>query len=261
MVVSALKYVLWEEDILLENSREILGSSLGLVDAIHLKYDALLETYFKPIREGLKVFSSEEKVIAQSLLSCRRQLIIGVVNLLRGHEADSTNNLRRALEYTIFACYVFEVAGAADKWLDADSSEEAWQAYRDVFKILPMVDSRRFRTWKHFNSEMSLLCSVLDDYELCSRKVHATVVSAGPIKEEGREVFYGPLIDVKPLREAESLTDPFYNALFAHLRILELQFLLMSRTSFSLELDWPNCLFAIKSEVVSQKEDRSSSSS
>ena len=223
-----------------------LGSYSALRDSI-LAFMAHLESSGQEI-------TKEQAMLLQSVISCKKHLLNGFIELLRGQSSDSFDNLRKALEYTLFVAHAFESSGAALKWLMGAYGQQAFEDYRSEFKIMKMLEVKRYKVL--VGAETKLIENVIQDYEKACIWVHATVISGGPTQEakDGPQglAFLDTYVDV----DQSKLEDTFLWELRAHQNILELLYLLLKRTGIDVsEVNtWENTINTLRSSIRKDAE-------
>lgn len=211
------------ENSVLSKAKAGLKDVLGLVEELAGLYAGIQKQYVELAKTN--ALTSEQSVLFQAVISCRHQLVLGILALLRGHLGDSCGYLRKAQEYTIFAARVLEEANSAAKWLQAGNGEDDWEEYKKEFKIYYMTDPKtREKSWKNLSSDLDRLVPIFEQYDTMSRRLHATVLAAGPFSERkngetGLSFHDGP-VDLKVLDEPRAVIGPFFFMLECHLDLI-----------------------------------------
>lgn len=201
-----------------------LGNILVFVENLGGLYQGLQNHYTEHAKNN--PLTPEQSVLLQSVMTCRHQFVLGTLTLLRGHLGDAFGYLRKALEYTLFAARTLQQQDSALAWLNAASSDQSWSDYIGQFKIHNMTHSnqeRLSREWSNLIDDLPRLQRVINAYDVASRRLHATVLAAGPDQQEGGLVFYDSYVDYLALEEPSRLIDPYLFMIYAHLDILDVQ--------------------------------------
>lgn len=248
------------ENSIYEKSLNLLDDDLGFVDELAYLYSFIQNSY-TAIANHLGSLTPEQVVALQSALTCRHQLVCGVSTLLKGHSADAFSYLRKSAEFTIFAGWVFNREGSAIKWLNAGSSEENWKSYKDAFKIHNMTHvnlERRLKEWDSLSRDLPKMSLVIDNtYDVASKKLHASILAAGPISTKEGLMFNDSYCDIESLDNPESLVESFYFILWRHLDILDVQarvVLKRASTDFN-EAFWLSLFDPLEKRIVGRLQE------
>lgn len=223
MTMSQLDLAESTENVVLAKAKAGLDKVLDLVEDLAQLYAGIQKQYVEQAKTN--ALTPEQSVLFQAVISCRHQLVLGILTLLRGHLGDSCGYLRKAQEYTIFAARVLEEANTAVKWLQAGNSEEAWEEYKKDFKIYYMTDPKaRDKSWKNLAADLDRLVPIFGQYDTMSRRLHATVLAAGPFYETkngetGLSFHDGP-VDLQVLDDPKAFIKPFFFMLECHLDLI-----------------------------------------
>lgn len=189
----------------------LIGNLVGLYSGLQSHY------------ENSDTHTGEQAVFFQAVLTCKHLFVNGVLTLMRGHISESLGYLRKATEFTLFAANVLVKENAAQKWLLASQGTEQWDDYIASFKIHKMTDTRmihREAYWNAIAEDLPRLNRVIDIYDYCSRRLHASVLAAGPTPHEGGFVFTDSYFDVPLLDASKTTTKEFLYCLAAHVDLL-----------------------------------------
>lgn len=204
-----------------------------------------IQHHYTTTKEAL---TPEQAVLLQSVMTSRHQFVLGILTLLRGHLGDSFGYLRKAIEFTIFAANVLEKENTAAKWLSAGAGDDQWNEYLAAFKIMKMMDpryDRRQQYWTNLIADLPRLDVLIEHYDVASRRLHATVLSAGPDWKDGGLVFYEGYTDYFALEEPKKLIGPYFLMLQCHLDILHVQARVLLRRS-GVKFDEPGWIAAFE---------------
>ncbi len=122
------------------------------------------------------IITANQAFVVQACLAAKREFLNGTMALLRAQTNDSLTCVRKATEYALFSAWAVE-KDASMIWFSANNSDEDWKKYRDTFKIMSIINLRKWTDLVHLSAELERL---INDHELCSERVHATVMSAAP---------------------------------------------------------------------------------
>jgi hypothetical protein len=209
---------------ILEKTKAGLADVLKYVDQLTGLYDYIQIHYTR--HSQAHAMSPQQSVLLQAIITCKHQFVLGMLTLLRGHLGDSFSYLRKALEFTLFAASVLEREGTAFKWLNAGHSQDDWDQYHKEFKIHNMTHlnpDRRRQYWTNLADDLPMLNLIIEAYAESSRRLHATVLAAGPEIQNGRLVYYDAYVDYLAYEEPRRLVEPYFFMLWKHLEILEVQ--------------------------------------
>lgn len=242
------------ENAVLAKAKAGLKDVLVLVEDLARLYAGIQQKYVEHAKTN--ALTPEQSVLFQAVISCRHQLVLGILTLLRGHLGDSCGYLRKAQEYTIFAARVLEEATSAVKWLQAGNGEAAWEEYKKDFKIYYMTDPKTHdKSWKNLASDIDRLVPIFEQYDTMSRRLHATVLAAGPFYEKkngetGLSFHDGP-VDLQVLDEPKVIIKPFFFMLECHLHLINAHArVLLKRSGLGLdEAGWESVYQPIESKV------------
>jgi hypothetical protein len=156
-----------------EVSRERLGDAAELVQDLVELYqtigDFVTSSAVKP----------RDEIVAGGmfLYSCRYQLVLAALNIMRGHLNDSYFFTRKAIELCAFANRVKGDPPLAMKWLQAWRTQASYKEFR-----------KGFATRDLFPSDHPLLAKLFVRYDLCSKLIHSSVYSlSGQMQTEHKE--------------------------------------------------------------------------
>lgn len=243
---------LLEHGTLQSSKRRISDQGLLLIDCASGCYSALRDSIFSAITElerNGKEMSKEQAMLLQAAISCKKHLLNGFIELLRGQSSDSFDNLRKAIEYTLFAAHAFEAPGAALKWLMGAGGLSEFEAYRSEYKIMKMLDPKKYKVL--LGEELKLIEHAIEDYEKACIWVHATVISGGPVREDrdgsSGLAFLDCYIDV----DQTKLEDIFLWELRAHQNVLEILYALLKRSGLDVKntITWSNTIGILKTSI------------
>lgn len=242
---------------ILAKTKAGLTDVLVFVQRMTELYDYIQRHYIDHSKSN--TLSSEQSVLLQSIITCKHQFVLGMLTLLRGHLGDSFSYLRKALEFTLFAANVLEKPGAAYKWLNAGAGSEAWDSYSKEFKIHNMTHlnpERRRQYWANLADDLPMLNLVIEAYAESSRRLHATVLAAGPEMQDGKLVYYDAYVDYLAYEEPRRLVEPYFFMLWKHLEILEVQSrVLLRRSGIAFDQDrWLLLFDPIEESIFSSLE-------
>ncbi len=203
---------------------KLLAEDLVFVEQIANLYKRIQGHYTK-LGATIKSITPEEAVLLQAVMSCRHLLVRGVLTLLRGQLGDSFGHLRKSAEFTLFAARVLEKEGTAIKWLNAAVSAQHWNDYKDSFKInnmTHMIPSRREKEWTNLKDDLPKLNLVIDNtYDEASKRLHATVLAAGPEHRPDGLTFFDGYVDQRIMVEPKNIVEPYFFTLWRHLDIAD----------------------------------------
>ncbi len=240
---------LWKA--MLETDR-LFNRSIGILDQFVSWPNELASLYLQlqvipASKKEAQGKDSNEVLLIHACIAARHELAAGVLSLFRGRVNDSMHNTRKAVEFAIFAAWGVEKEGAATAWLCAVNSDEDWHSYRELFKIHTLLKRSK---WKRLEYLLDSLQRLFIDYEQCSKRVHATFLSAGSkIINESVLVdlairdTYGAELD------AEELITLFLWTIGVHLDILDLLEKLMQDLDCAPEQGWREWFSAVEKSI------------
>ena len=141
------------------------------------------------------------------MLICRRELTTGILILLRGYRIDFLFHLRKAIELCAFAARMERHPEMSRTWLQAASSDEAWEKFREKFKKLFPDDDREL---KHLHQA----------YDEASEAMHSSVRAVAHYLAGENKLAAIPHISVFDIASDHVLVATFIRAIDNHLTIL-----------------------------------------
>lgn len=180
--------------------------------------------------------SIDQAMIIQACLAAKREHLNGTVALLRGQTNDALGAARKATEFALFAAWAVEKDASAI-WFAADHSDESWQTYRETFRIMSILNLKKWGKLQHLNDELNRL---FQNYETCSKRVHATVISAGPaMVHEGEFNTHVIVKDVfAPIEPPLVMLQNFLFLMDCHLDVLDIIRKLFQSLAFEMSQHW-----------------------
>jgi hypothetical protein len=145
-------------------SRQELGDAIELPQAVLDLYDMLADI----AKLGPAKFGASELIAIPFLLTCRYELTMSNLDILRTHLLASYQHTRRAIETCAFARRVKLDPSLVEVWKRAGDDEAAYKVYR-----------KQFGTQDTFPKTHALLAALYARYEHCSRRSHPSVLSVG----------------------------------------------------------------------------------
>ena len=165
-------------------------------------YDLLPEshTFQSPL-------SHEDGVRINMLLSCRRNLTVGILPLIRGYDSNSSRHLREAIECLAFAICISKKPALAKIWAEATKGNAEWNTYRTAFK----------RAVGDAKTELKGLFEKHDD---CSKASHPSIRTLARYLRTGNSLTELPIQWADVMNE-KLLLHAFFNDLYYYFRIVE----------------------------------------
>jgi hypothetical protein len=192
-----------------EVSRERLGDAIELVQDLVELYqtigDLVTASAVKP----------RDEIVAGGmfLYSCRYQLVIAALNIMRGHLNDSHFFTRKAIELAAFANRVKGNPAVAMKWLQAWRTKASYREFR-----------KEFATKDLFPPDHPILARLYIRYDLSSKLIHSSVYSlSGQMQAQHKEDLFEMTFSYSQLDDAHS-SEPIGSWLFladTHFGILQ----------------------------------------
>lgn len=210
------------ENLFLQDSKKGLADVLEFVERLDLLYS--ISNKYISEKISAEIPTSQQMLFLQTSISSKRQFLQGILTLMRGQVSDSFGYLRKAIEFTLFAAQSVQDEESALAWLSAPLSEENWKEYRKKFKIYQMTDVAKSHIyWSKLIDELQVIQPLLIAYDITSRRVHATIHTAGPYFVDGGEkdwAFSQAPIDFYAFQNPETIVEPFLFTIGVHLQIL-----------------------------------------
>jgi hypothetical protein len=179
---SVLKLVA-EEQANLSRHLEVLGDTYELTTQLESLYDTLPKQCRFPLDVATNDAGHAAGINAHLMFLCRRELTTGILTLLRGYRIDSLYHLRKAIETCAFAAKMSRHPTMSRVWLQAGTSEDAWDKFRNKFvKLFPRDDR-----------ELAFLSGAFDE---ASEAMHGSIYSVAHYVLERRRTDAVPTIDV-----------------------------------------------------------------
>lgn len=191
-----------------QTSKKLLGDTFPLADDVLDLYRVLVEIATKS-----PLVARDEYVTALHFLTgCQYQMTVGVLSALRGHIPDALRDTRMAIELCAFAARVRRNPALALVWLEAGTSDAAYEAYRSKFKTSKLFP-RGLREWRELN----------DRYDTAAKLSHPSVyMMAGHARYSRTPTTLNIEFHYFPLRrdDASEPTRTFLWIIDTHLKIL-----------------------------------------
>ena len=191
-----------------QTSKKLLGDTLSLADDVLDLYRVLAEIMTK----SQLAVRDEYATALHFLVGSQYQLTVGVLSALRGHVPDALRGTRMAIELCAFAACVKRNPALAVDWLNAGTSDAAYEVYRRKFttsKLFP----RGLREWKELK----------DRYDIAAKLSHPSVyMMAGHARYRRTPTALNMEFHYFPLRhdDASEPTRTFLWIIDTHLKIL-----------------------------------------
>jgi hypothetical protein len=164
VVIPDLKAIIEAEGANFAATTSALGKTLELVQDFGDLYQSLAG-FIRLAGDGITVEKAKVAECALHLLmKCRNNLVIGVLNLLRGYRGTSLLFLRGATEACAFAARIGKHPHMADVWLNAVDGDAEYKKLREKFTNL-------------FPDDDPLLQELYECFDRCSQTVHNSVYS------------------------------------------------------------------------------------
>jgi hypothetical protein len=164
VVIPDLKAIIEAEGANFAATTSALGKTLELVQDFGDLYQSLAG-FIGLAGDGITVEKAKVAACALHLLmKCRNNLVIGVLNLLRGYRGTSLLFLRGATEACAFAARIGKHPHMADVWLNAVDGDAEYKKFREKFTNL-------------FPDDDPLLQELYEYFDRCSQTVHNSVYS------------------------------------------------------------------------------------
>ncbi len=155
------------QDLVFQETTTYLHESLNLLDEVENAYNALNELF-----SSCDKLDDEWLALASLQLLTRSELRSAVMALLRGYSSDSLGAIRKAIECTLFAAWLFEVPDGAKKWLAAQKDAEAYDAYREDFKLMKIIEAKKHKRLSEIDQRV--VSDLRKIYDICCDHVHPT---------------------------------------------------------------------------------------
>jgi hypothetical protein len=145
-------------------AKDRLGTATELIQGLVDLYDVMADL----ARSGPAKLGPEDLMSVALLLTCRYELGMAGLDILRTHRLASYQHTRRAIETCAFARRIKNDPALITLWSNAGDDELAYDAYR-----------KQFTSVQTFPKSHKLLSVLYEHYELCSRRSHPSVLSVG----------------------------------------------------------------------------------
>jgi hypothetical protein len=196
-----------EEQSNLDRHLKLLGDTYGLTTQLESLYDTLPKQCRFPLDVATNDAGHAAGLNAHLMFPCRRELTTGLLTLLRGYRIDSLYHLRKAIETCAFAAKISRHPAMSRVWLQAGTSEEGWNKFREKFVKLFPKDDR----------ELTFLSGAFDE---ASEAMHGSIYSVAHYLLEKRRTDAVPTSDVFDIGNDGVLVAQFIRTIDCHLTIL-----------------------------------------
>lgn len=194
----------------LQISKTLLGDTFPLADDVLDLYKVILEISTKS-----PLAARDEYVTALHFLAgSQYHLTIGVLSALRGHTPDALRGTRMAIELCAFAARVKRNPALAADWLNAGTSDAAYEVYWSKFSASKLFP-RGLREWKELK----------DRYDIAAKLSHPSVyMMAGHVRYQRTATTLNLEFHYFPLRrdDASEPTRTFLWILDTHVKVLRI---------------------------------------
>jgi hypothetical protein len=204
---SAILQLAGEEQRNVEKHLELLGDTYDLNTLLENLYDTLPKHCRFPLDVATNDAAHAAGVNAHLMFVCRRELTVGTLTLLRGYRIDFLFHLRKAIELCAFAARMAKHPAMSRIWIQARTSDDAWEKFRDKFKKL-------------FPKDDPELTNLHPSYDEASVAMHSSPVAVAQYLSGKRIIAAVPNIGVFDLTSEAVFIAYFIRAVHCHITIL-----------------------------------------
>ena len=187
---------------------EYLGDTYNLTTQLEGLYDTFPPLCRFPMNVETNDAAHAAGINAHLMLVCRRELTVGILIVLRGYRIDSLVHLRKAIELCAYAAKMERHPEMSRTWIQAGTSDESWEKFRDKFKKLFPEDDR----------ELTFLYGLYDE---ASEAMHSSIKAVADYLIADRRLESVPEIGIFDIRSDAVFVAHFFRAIDCHLTIIQ----------------------------------------